>query len=74
MGNDAACVKPDGKPRDLIVLIKMLKGSKYKNMVDILDEMDITSTKIYAIQAPDPIEIEAVANGGNVKTFAKEGN
>ena len=69
--DDAACLK-DGKPRDLIVLIKMLKASKYKNMVDILDEMDITSTKIYAIQAPDPIEVEAVANGGNVKTFARE--
>ncbi|MFN8308982.1 MAG: biopolymer transporter ExbD [Chitinophagales bacterium] len=63
----------DGKPRDLIVLIKMLKGSKYKNMVDILDEMDITQTKIYAIQAPDPIELEAVANGGTVREFAREG-
>jgi biopolymer transport protein ExbD len=59
-------------PRDAIVLIKMLKGARYKNMVDILDEMDITGTKIYAIQDPDPIEIEAVENGGVVKEFAKE--
>ncbi|MFN8278013.1 MAG: biopolymer transporter ExbD [Chitinophagales bacterium] len=66
-------VNKEGKPRDLIVLIKMLKGSKYRNMVDILDEMDITQTKIYAIQQPDPIEVEAVANGGTVKEFAKEG-
>ena len=59
-------------PRDAIVLIKMLKGARYKNMVDILDEMDITGCKVYAIQDPDPIEIEAVANGGTVKEFAKE--
>lgn len=59
-------------PRDAIILIKMLKGARYKNMIDILDEMDITSCKVYAIQDPDPIEIEAVANGGTVKEFAKE--
>ena len=59
-------------PRDAIILIKMLKGARYKNMVDILDEMDITSSKIYAIQDPDPIEVEAVENGGVVKEFAKE--
>lgn len=59
-------------PRDAIILIKMLKGARYKNMVDILDEMDITDCKIYAIQDPDPIEIEAVENGGTVKEFDKE--
>jgi len=56
-----------GAKRDAIVLIKMLKTARYKNMVDILDEMDITGCKIYAIQEPDPIEMEAVANGGNAK-------
>lgn len=59
-------------PRDAIVLIKMLKGARYKNMVDILDEMDITDCKVYAIQDPSPIEIEAVENGGTVKEFDKE--
>lgn len=59
-------------PRDAIILIKMLKGARYKNMVDILDEMDITGCKVYAIQDPDPIEIEAIENGGTVKEFAKE--
>ena len=34
-------------------------------MVDILDEMDITKTKIYAIQDVNPLEIEAIKNGGN---------
>jgi hypothetical protein len=69
---DASCRKKDGTPRDAIVLIKMMPGARYKNMVDILDEMDITDCKIYAIQEPDPIEIEAVQNGGVVKEFAKE--
>ncbi len=61
-----------GNKRDAIVLIKMLKGARYKNMVDILDEMDVTGCKIYAIQEPDPIEVEAVENGGTVKTFNKD--
>lgn len=60
-----------GNKRDAIVLIKLMEGARYKNMVDILDEMDITDCKIYAIQEPDPIEIEAVKNGGTVATFAK---
>lgn len=61
-----------GNKRDAIVLIKLMHGARYKNMVDILDEMDITGCKIYAIQEPDPIEVEAVENGGTVKTFEKE--
>lgn len=64
--------KRAGQPRDFIVLIKMLKGARYDNMVNILDEMDITGTKIYAIQAPDPIEVEAIDNGGVVKNFAAQ--
>lgn len=69
---DACPLTQKGKKRDAIVLIKMLHGARYKNMVDILDEMDITGCKIYAIQDPDPIEIEAIGNGGTVKEFAKE--
>lgn len=77
LSKTVSCVYPAGnkragQPRDFIVLIKMLKGARYDNMVSILDEMDITKTKIYAIQDPDPIEIEAIENGGTVKTFAKE--
>lgn len=64
---DQSCLDHKGQPRQAIVLIKMLKSSRYKNMVDILDEMDITGCKIYAIQDPDPIEIEAIQNGGNAK-------
>ena len=35
--------------REMIVLIKALDESKYKNMVDILDEMTICNIKRYAI-------------------------
>jgi len=77
LAKGGACVYPAGnkragQPRDFIVLIKMMKGARYNNMVGILDEMDITGTKIYAIQEPDPIEVEAVENGGSVKSFAQE--
>jgi hypothetical protein len=41
-------------------------------MVDILDEMDINKVPVYAIQDFDPIEKEAVDNGGSVKSFEKE--
>ena len=33
----------------LVVLIKAMDTAKYKNMVDILDEMTITNTRIYAL-------------------------
>lgn len=56
----------------IIVLIKLMDDANYKNMVDVLDEMDITKTKIYAIQDISPIEKEAVDNGGIVKSFAAE--
>lgn len=35
--------------RDMIVLIKAMDEAKYKNMVDILDEMTISSIQRYAI-------------------------
>jgi biopolymer transport protein ExbD len=48
----------------MICIIKMTKDANYKNMVDILDEMEITDTKRYAIQDISPLEEEAIANGG----------
>jgi biopolymer transport protein ExbD len=59
--------KEHGDAEKTIVLIKMAERAKYKNMVDILDEMDITKTKIYAIQDIFPIEQETIDNGGKVK-------
>lgn len=49
-----------GKPREIICLIKLLPGTKYKSMVDVLDEMIITETSTYAIQDPLPEELKAI--------------
>jgi biopolymer transport protein ExbD len=38
-----------GSKDSMVCLIKPMPNSRYKNMVDILDEMDITETKRYAI-------------------------
>jgi biopolymer transport protein ExbD len=38
-----------GNKDELVVLIKAMAASKYKNMVNILDEMSITNTKRYAL-------------------------
>ena len=51
----------------IICLIKLTEDANYNNMVDVLDEMDITGTKIYAIQDVNKLETEAIANGGNAK-------
>lgn len=51
------------KKRDipkLVVLIKSLDDSKYKNLVDILDEMNITSTQRYAIVDVVPTDKELI--------------
>jgi biopolymer transport protein ExbD len=49
----------------LMVLIKPENKSKYENIVDILDEMEITKTKRYAIvdYTPDDKHIIAVGTG-----------
>jgi biopolymer transport protein ExbD len=45
-----------------VVVIKAMQKSKYKNMVDILDEMTITKTKRYAIVKILPEDIELTQN------------
>jgi biopolymer transport protein ExbD len=45
-----------------VVVIKAEDKSKYKNMVDILDEMTITDTKRYAIVAITPEDLELTKN------------
>jgi biopolymer transport protein ExbD len=42
-------LKKNSEIREMIVLIKAMDQSKYKNMVDILDEMTICNIKRYAI-------------------------
>ncbi len=45
-----------GNKDELIVLIKSMPTAKYKNMVDILDEMNITDTKKYALVEMDGLD------------------
>jgi biopolymer transport protein ExbD len=54
----------------LMVLIKPEDKSKYENMVDILDEMEITNTKRYAIvdYSPDDKAIIAGEVGAETET------
>jgi biopolymer transport protein ExbD len=49
--------KPNPK---LMVLIKPMEESRYKNLVDVLDEMNITETGKYAIVDVDPRDKELV--------------
>ncbi len=46
--------------REMIVLIKALDESKYKNVVDILDEMTISNIKRYAIVDITSVDKELV--------------
>jgi biopolymer transport protein ExbD len=51
-------LKKNKEISELVIVIKAMKTSKYKNMVDILDEMHITDSKKYAIVAITPVDIE----------------
>ena len=57
-------VKTATPDKDLIVLIKPMEKSKYKNTVDILDEIAITGTQIYAIVDIDPLAKKLAAEAG----------
>jgi hypothetical protein len=48
----------------MICLIKATDDANYENMVDALDEMDITGIKRYAMQDVQAPELEAIKNGG----------
>ena len=47
------------KPENFTVIIKPTDKSNYKNTVDILDEMEITKNKHYAIVDLKPNELSA---------------
>lgn len=53
-------VEKDG----LTILIKATKSSNYKNLVDILDEMAITKTKVYAIVDTTPEDLKMLEDKG----------
>jgi biopolymer transport protein ExbD len=46
--------------KDLVVLIKPMEKARYKNMVDLLDEMNITESNKYAIVDVDPRDTKLV--------------
>jgi len=53
-------MEKNGEIRDMIVLIKALDESKYKNLVDALDEMTISNIKRYAIVDVTTVDKELV--------------
>jgi biopolymer transport protein ExbD len=61
LGKQEKVGKIFGDPKKkTIVLIKTTKDARYKNMVDILDEMDITGSEVFALQDLLDIEQEAI--------------
>jgi biopolymer transport protein ExbD len=54
----------------MICIIKTTDNASYMDMVDALDEMDITGVKRYTLQDASPLEVEAVENGGTPKMGA----
>lgn len=61
----------DEKGDRIVVLIKPLKSSRYKNMVDILDEMAILGIKRYALVDATP-EDSALVYGIPVEALSGE--
>lgn len=47
--------------KDMVVLIKPSDESRYKNVVDILDEMNITNIKRYAMVEITPVDRELIS-------------
>jgi biopolymer transport protein ExbD len=47
---------------EVVVLIKPTDGANYKNVVDILDEMNISNMKRYAIVDVTPEDLELIKN------------
>jgi hypothetical protein len=45
-------------PEKFTIVIKPTDDATYKNTVDILDEMSITKSELYAIVDPTPLELD----------------
>ena len=54
------CLYQSGKSKELICLIKLLPGTKYENMVGLLDEVVSDSVPLYTIQGYSDDEVQAV--------------
>jgi biopolymer transport protein ExbD len=48
--------------KEPIVIIKAKKEARYKNVVDVIDEMAITGVKIYALVDITPADLELLEN------------
>jgi biopolymer transport protein ExbD len=53
-------IEKNSQIQDMVVLIKPTDEASYKNVVDILDEMNISNIKRYAIVDLDPIDKDIV--------------
>jgi biopolymer transport protein ExbD len=53
-------IKERPKGKDPIFIIKAMDEARYKNMVDILDEMRITKAQIYALVDITPQDVQLV--------------
>ncbi len=60
--------KTYGSIDTMICIIKYTDDAEYEGVVSALDEMDITGVKRYAIQDIQPLEIQAIKNGGDANT------
>ena len=49
-----------GNQYEMVCLIKLLPGSTYKNLVQVMDEMNLTHINLKSVQEPLPEEIEAI--------------
>ena len=54
------CLKGSGQPKDMVCLIKLLPGTQYENMIQVLDEVVTDSVPVYAIQSYTDEEVKAV--------------
>lgn len=54
--------KKKDEVQDLVVIIKAVDKARYKNMVDMLDEMHISEIKRYAIVDITSVDLELVKN------------
>ena len=61
-------ITQNGAIKDMVVLIKPTDKSTYQNLVDILDEMQITNISRYALVEPAP-EDAAVVRPSNAGTL-----
>lgn len=55
-------VEKNNTIQDMVVLIKPTDEANYKNVVDILDEMNISNIKRYALVDITPLDLELIKN------------